>query len=71
MSEGMITLSVLMETYSKKISMMVDFLMVKVLSAYNEIIHWLNLRMAQAVVCTYHLKVKFPTKYRVREVRSN
>lgn len=38
MLEGKITLSVLMGTYPEHISMMVDFLVFKVLFAYNAII---------------------------------
>lgn len=43
--------------------MMIDFLVVKVPFAYNLIIGLLTLRMAQAKVSTYHLKVKVPKEY--------
>lgn len=47
---------------------MIDFLVLKVLSTYNAMIGWLFLRIAQAVVSTYYLKVKFLLDHRVREM---
>ena len=37
-------------------------------SAYNAILGYLGLNELQAVVSTYHLKIKFATKFRVGEV---
>lgn len=68
MPKGKITLLVLIGAHPRQVSMMVDFLVVKAPFAYNTIINQLYLRMAQAVISSYHLIVKFPTKYRVREV---
>ena len=39
--------------------------------AYNAILHRLTLNSWRAVTSTYHLMIKFPTKYGVREVRGN
>lgn len=71
MPKGTITLSILMQTYPKWISIIVVFLVVKVLFAYNAIILRPSLKIVKAVVFTYHHKVKFLTKHRVREVKGD
>lgn len=53
MLEGAITLLVLMEEATKQLSMIMDFLVVKVPFAYNAILERPLLRMSQAVVLTY------------------
>lgn len=47
---------------------MVDFLVVKILAAYNANTGQLSLRMAQELVYTYYLMVTFATKHKVVEV---
>lgn len=51
--------------------MMVDFLIVKVSFAYNEIISQPFLREVLAMESTNHLKVKFTIEHRVREMKGN
>lgn len=71
MPKGIIILLNLIGTYLKLISMIVDFLIVKVLSTYNAIICRPLLRMTQAIMSTYHLKVMFPMEYGVEKVRDD
>ncbi|RZS26397.1 hypothetical protein BHM03_00059730 [Ensete ventricosum] len=51
--------------------LMVSFMMVKLSSAYNAIIGRPTLNRLKAVVLTYHRLLKFPTRARVDEVRSD
>lgn len=51
--------------------MMTNFLVIKMHSTYNAIIGQLTLKVAQVVVSMYHLKVKFSTEHRVREMKGN
>lgn len=60
MPEETITLLVLMWIAPKQFSMMMDFLVVKVPSIYNTILRKASLRMAQVVIPTNHIMVKFP-----------
>lgn len=71
MPKGTITLLVRLETYPRQTFFMVDFLVVKTPSSYNFIIGWLTLKMAQAMVSLYHLKLKFPTKHGVEEMKGD
>lgn len=51
--------------------MMIEFLTVKVPLAHNAIISQATLRVTQAMVSIYYLKVKFPTEHGVREMKGN
>ncbi|KAK3031544.1 hypothetical protein RJ639_035457 [Escallonia herrerae] len=50
---------------------MLDFLVVKVPSAYNAILGQPELNQLQAVVSTYHLKMKFPTENEIGKVKGD
>ena len=49
----------------------VTFLVVDYSSVYNAILGCPTLNLWTAVTSTYHLMIKFPTKYRVEEVRGD
>ena len=69
--EGVITLTVVAGWYPKQSRAQVDFLVVRAPSAYNAILGRPSLNALQAVVSTYHLKLKFPTSQGVGEVRGD
>ncbi|KAK3001122.1 hypothetical protein RJ639_022192 [Escallonia herrerae] len=69
--EGIIALPVAIGTPPTQANLMLDFLVVKVPSAYNAILGRPALNQLQAVVSTYHLKMKFPTENRIREVKGD
>ncbi|KAK3030066.1 hypothetical protein RJ639_038477 [Escallonia herrerae] len=69
--EGIIALPVVVDTPSMQANFMINFVVVKVPSAYNGILGRPSLYRLQAVVSTYHLKMKFPTEYRVGEVKGD
>ena len=68
---GTITLPVIIRTYPQQLSRKVNFLIVDCSSAYNVIVGRPMLNMGQTVMSTYHLLVKFPTKYEIGEVRGD
>ncbi|KAK3003449.1 hypothetical protein RJ639_018209 [Escallonia herrerae] len=68
-AEGIIALPVAIGTPPAQANFMVDFVVVKVPSTYNAILGRPTLNMLQAVVSTYHLKMKFPTEHRIGEVK--
>ena len=68
---GAITLSVVVGDYPQQIAKDVTFLVVDCLSAYNAILGRPTLNSWKAVTSTYHLMIKFPTDYRVGELREN
>ena len=47
----------------------VDFLIVRAPSTYDAILSQLDLYVLQAIISTYHLKMKFSTIYGVGEIR--
>ena len=65
---GMVTLLVTVGDYSQQITKDVTFLVVDCLSAYNAILGQPTLNSLKAVTSTYHLMIKFPTKYGVAEI---
>ncbi|KAK3029876.1 hypothetical protein RJ639_038673 [Escallonia herrerae] len=69
--EGIIALLVAIGTPSTQANFMLDFVVVKVPSAYNGILGRPALNRLQAVVLTYHLKMKFPTEHGVGEVKGD
>ncbi|KAK3021961.1 hypothetical protein RJ639_045656 [Escallonia herrerae] len=70
-AEGIITLPVAIGTPPAQANFMLDFVVVKVPSAYNAILGRPSLNRLQAVVSTYHLKMKFPTKHGIGEVKGD
>ena len=68
---GAVTLSITTGDYPQQITRDVTFLVVNCSSAYNAILGRPTLNSWKAVTLTYHLMIKFPTKYRVREVRGD
>ena len=57
--------------YQQQIAKNVTFLVVNYLSAYNTILGRPTLNSWKAATSTYHLMIKFPTKYGVRELQGN
>ncbi|KAK3032309.1 hypothetical protein RJ639_036266 [Escallonia herrerae] len=70
-AEGIIALPVAIGTPPAQANFMLDFVVVKVPSAYNAILGRLALNQLQAVVSTYHLKMKFPTEHGIGEVKGD
>ena len=68
---GTITLLVVVGAYPQQVTRNVNFLVVDCSSSYNAIIGRPTLNNWKAVTSTYHLLVKFPTKYRVGEVQGD
>ncbi|KAK3026486.1 hypothetical protein RJ639_041783 [Escallonia herrerae] len=50
---------------------MLDFVVVRVPSAYNAILGRTSLNQLKAVVSTYHMKMKFPTEHGIGEVKGD
>ncbi|KAK3037299.1 hypothetical protein RJ639_032061 [Escallonia herrerae] len=69
--EGIIALPVVIRTPPTQANLMLDFVVVKVPSAYNAILRRPALNQLQAVVSTYHLKMKFPTENGIEEVKGD
>ncbi|KAK3018757.1 hypothetical protein RJ639_004243 [Escallonia herrerae] len=70
-AEGIIALPVAIGTPPAQANFMLDFVVVKVPSAYNAILGRPALNRLQAVVSTYHLKMKFPTDHGIGEVKGD
>ena len=68
---GAITVSMMVGDYPHQITREVTFLVVDCSSAYNAILGWPTLNSWKAMTSTYHLMIKFPTDYRVGELRGN
>ena len=68
---GTITISVTVGDYPQQIIKDVTFLVVDCSSTYNSILEWPTLNSWKAATSTYHLMIKFPTEYRVRELRGS
>ncbi|XP_075665788.1 uncharacterized protein LOC142635535 [Castanea sativa] len=60
---GVVTLPVIVGDYLQQITKDVTFLIVDWLSAYNAILGRPTLNLWKTVTSTYHLMIKFPTKY--------
>ena len=65
---GAITLSVMVGDYPQQISQDVTFLVVDCSFAYNGILGRPTLNSWKAATSTYHLMIKFPTEYGIREL---
>ncbi|KAK3027620.1 hypothetical protein RJ639_042373 [Escallonia herrerae] len=70
-AEGIIALPDAIGTALAQANFILDFVVVKVPSAYNAILGRPALNQLQAVVSTYHLKMKFPTKHGIGEVKGD
>ncbi|KAK3038382.1 hypothetical protein RJ639_030282 [Escallonia herrerae] len=70
-AEGIIALPVTIGIPPAQANFMLDFVVVKVPSAYNAILGRPALNQLQAVVSTYHLKMKFPTEHGIGEVKGD
>ena len=68
---GTITLPVVVGSYLQQITRSVNLLVVDCLSLYNAIIGRSTLNSWKTVTSTYHLSVKFPTKYRIGQARGD
>ena len=66
---GTITLPVVVGAYPQQVTKNVNFLVVDCSSSYNAIIGRPTLNSWKAVISTYHLSVKFPTEYGIRQVQ--
>ena len=66
-----ITLPVVVGVYPQQITKEVKFLVVDCSSSYNSIIRRPTLNSWKAVTSTYHLSVKFPTKYEIGQVQED
>ncbi|KAK3035100.1 hypothetical protein RJ639_032602 [Escallonia herrerae] len=69
--EGIIALPVAIGTPPAQANFILDFVVVKVPSAYNAILGRPALNQLQVVVSTYHLKMKFPTEHGIGEVKGD
>ena len=68
---GIVTLTVIMETYPAQLTRQLDFLVMDCPSSYNVIIERPTLNKWKAATSTYCLKVKFPTDNGVGEVKGD
>ena len=68
---GAITSSVVVGNYPQQIAKNVTFLVVDCSSTYNAILGRPTLNSWKAVTSTYHLMIKFPTKYEVGEIHGD
>ena len=68
---GTITSPITIGTYLQQLTKEVHFLIIDCSLAYNAIIRRPTLNAWQEATSTYHLLVKFPTKYRIREAQGD
>ncbi|KAL0303059.1 UNVERIFIED_CONTAM: hypothetical protein Sradi_6174000 [Sesamum radiatum] len=68
---GMVSLPLTMERGTTRKTCLLKFLVVDVSSAYNVILGRPTLNIFQAVISTYHMKIKFPTPGGVGEVQGD
>ncbi|KAK2998462.1 hypothetical protein RJ639_024206 [Escallonia herrerae] len=69
--KGIIALPVTVGPPPNQAKLMLDFVVVRVPSAYNAILGQTALNQLRAVVSTYHMKMKFPTENGVGEVKGD
>ena len=68
---GVVTLPITVDDYPQQITKDVSFLVIDCSSAYNAIVGHPTLNLWKAATSTYLLMIKFPTEYRVGEVRGD
>ena len=68
---GTVTFPMMVGDYPQQITKDVSFLVVDCSYAYNTTLGRPTLNSWKAVMSTYHLMIKFPTGYRVGEVRGD
>ena len=68
---GTISLLVIVGSYPRQINKEVNFLVMDCSSSYNAIIGQPSLNSLRAATSTYHLSIKFPTKYGIGEVQED
>ena len=68
---GAVTLFVMVGDYPQQITKNITFLVVDCSFAYNAILGRPALNSWKVVTSTYHLMIKFPTDYRVGELRGS
>lgn len=68
---GTIFLPVVVGTYPQHITKEVNFLIIDCSSSYNAIIGRPTLNSWRVAISTYHLSIKFPTEYGIREVQGD
>ena len=66
---GTISLLIIVGSYPWQINKEVNFLVMDYSSLYNAIIGQPTLKCWRAAMSTYHLSIKFPTKYDIGEVQ--
>lgn len=71
MSVGVIAFPVTLGITPRHIILIIDFLIIKVPSTYNKILGQPCIKMAKAILSTYHLMMKFPIKVCIGEVIGN
>ena len=69
--EGEITLPTTVGTSPRLSTAFLTYTVVRIPSAYNAILGRLGLNALRAIVSTYHLLVRFPTKYGIGELRGD
>ncbi|KAK3012697.1 hypothetical protein RJ639_009853 [Escallonia herrerae] len=69
--EGVIALPIAIGTPSTQANLMLHFVVVRVHFAYNAILGQPALNQLQAVVSTYHLKMKFSTEHGIGEIKGD
>ena len=68
---GIVTLTVIVETYPAQVTKEIDFLIVDYPPTYNINLGKPALSRLRAATSTYYLKVKFPTAHGVGEIRGD
>ena len=68
---GVVTLPITVDDYPQQITKDDSFLVIDCSSAYNAIVGHPTLNLWKAATSTYLLMIKFPTEYRVGEVRGD
>ena len=68
---GVVTLPITVDDYPQQITKDVSFLVIDCSFAYNAIVGHPTLNLWKAATSTYLLMIKFPTEYRVGEVRGD
>ena len=69
--QGVVTLPLTLDGEPKTTATMVDFIVVKVPSAYNVLLGRPSQNVLRAVGFSPHWKVKFPTPHGIREVKGD